>query len=196
MSPSDTSLLGTRPNGNGAHAPEPQFNAPFQERVTEHRWAREREIDELLSGAPTKFARAAEEFTPQVQSVLIEQLKSASAESPSAPARFASAIIDRWGLDERESCRLLGLDESEVLRLRQALGGQAPSGRDFKERMRAIWRIFSTLESLFRDTETEKRFLRQQNDELDGKAPIDLIRGGSIEELLILRDFLDWRARR
>ena len=87
---------------------------------------------------------------------------------------------------------LLGFDEAEISAVRDLLEGRAElKGRDLKDRIVCLYQIRKTLHSLFRDEQAENKWLRQRHDSLDGKRPMDLLLQGSMENLLVTKDYVE-----
>ena len=52
------------------------------------------------------------------------------------------------------------------------------------------------LHSLFRDIGTEREWLREPRPELNDQSPLDLLLEGSMENFLIVSQFVQWMAGR
>ncbi|MFQ5671868.1 MAG: MbcA/ParS/Xre antitoxin family protein [Nitrospinales bacterium] len=101
------------------------------------------------------------------------------------------ALLDKWALTKKEGTLLLGYedekDTSDFL-----LGLKKLQTRDAKDRVRYLFKIHSALHRLFEDTQVEKDWLREPNDEyLDGKSPLDILKEGSMENLLLVKQFVE-----
>lgn len=108
------------------------------------------------------------------------------------PIRLVSKILNTWRLGEWERARLLGLGESDQASIEEFLNGNATTiRRDTKDRIAYLIQIRSTLFSLFRDESVENEWLREPNEMLEGNSPLDQMLEGSIESLLLVRDFCD-----
>ena len=64
-------------------------------------------------------------------------------------------------------------------------------GRDVRDRIAHLFRIRESLHSLFRDLEVENEWLREPHDVLEGKSPMSLMVGGSMEDLLLVKEYVD-----
>lgn len=109
---------------------------------------------------------------------------SASAE---APALFVKALFETWRVTE-DAATLLGVDERTA---RELLAGASPKGRDLKDRIVCLYQIRKNLWALLQDNEVENEWLREPHDVLDGRAPLDLLREGSMENLLLVKEYVD-----
>lgn len=58
----------------------------------------------------------------------------------------------------------------------------------------ALFRIRKTLYSLFRDEKAENDWLREPHDALDGQKPIDIMLEGSMENLLLVKEYVEEAA--
>lgn len=109
-----------------------------------------------------------------------------------APVQFLHKLLATWRLGEREAVVLLGFDEAEISAVRDLLEGRAElKGRDLKDRIVCLYQIRKTLHSLFRDEQVENKWLRQRHDSLDGERPMDLLLHGSMENLLVIKDYVE-----
>ena len=108
------------------------------------------------------------------------------------PIRLVSKILNTWRLGERERARLLGLGEFDQASIEEFLSGNSTTiRRDTKDRLAYLIQIRSTLFSLFRDESVENEWLREPNEMLEGHSPLDQMLEGSMESLLLVRDFCD-----
>lgn len=110
------------------------------------------------------------------------------------PVRFIVKLIATWDLkpEVASACTLLGFEPSEVPHVRDVLQGRDTlRGRDVKDRIAHLFRIRTLLSSLFRDDAVENEWLREPRDILKGKAPMDLLMEGSMENLLLVRELVE-----
>lgn len=108
------------------------------------------------------------------------------------PILLVSKILNTWRLGEWERARLLGLGGSDQASIEEFLSGNATTiRRDTKDRIAYLIQIRSTLFSLFRDESVENEWLREPNEMLEGHSPLDQMLEGSMESLLLVRDFCD-----
>ena len=110
------------------------------------------------------------------------------------PVRFVVKLLTTWELkpEVESACTLLGFESSEATYVRDILEGRATlRGRDVKDRIAHLFRIRTLLSSLFRDDAVENEWLREPRDILNGKAPMELLMEGSMENLLLVREFVE-----
>ena len=144
------------------------------------------ELDPL--GAGGRFGRPGGTLAPDV-SRTSEDLRL------SGPLQFVPRLLKFWRLEETDAVALLGFGREEAGYVASALAGEESfHGRDVRERIAHLFWIRKTLSALFRDQDTENAWLRETHSWLDDKAPLDLLRGGSMEDLLLVRDYVDTAA--
>ena len=107
-----------------------------------------------------------------------------------APALFIKTLFETWRVTPHAAV-LLGLDERAA---QEFLAGASPSGRDLKDRIVCLYQIRESLWALFQDNEVENEWLREPHDVLDGRAPLDLLREGSVENLRLVKEYVDMVA--
>ena len=111
------------------------------------------------------------------------------------PIQFVGKLLEFWRLEDGDAVRLLGFDEHDADYVASVLtGGQPFRGRDVRERIAHLFRIRSILSALFRDRETENGWLRERHSLLHDRVPMDLMLGGSMEDLLLVRDYVERAA--
>src|SRR3990172_8795097 len=126
-------VSGIRPTPNAPFA-QPELGAPSQ-RLKE---ALAKRVEETFS----KLNIDALATEVHAHSALLSTLLAPEAR-PTAPTKFAAGLIARWRLNEHDSCKLLGLEESQAPRLRAIVNGRLPLlGVDVRERVRIILRIY------------------------------------------------------
>ena len=121
-------------------------------------------------------------------------------ERKSGPVRFIETLLGTWQLDPDSAIPLLGFESSEVADVayvRAILDGSQPLvGRDIKYRIACLIVIRSTLSGLFRDEAVENEWLREAHPPLDNRAPMDLMLDGRMENLLLVKEYVDEFAGR
>jgi len=110
---------------------------------------------------------------------------------PSGCVQVFGALLDKWALTKKEGTLLLGYenekDASDFLS-----GLKRLQTRDAKDRVRYLFKIHSALHRLFENSQVEKDWLREPNDEyLGGKSPLDILMEGSMENLLLVKQFVE-----
>ena len=111
------------------------------------------------------------------------------------PVQFLARLLDLWQLDFSDACSLLGFEHGDSESVKQLFSGVASlRGRDRKDRIAILIRIRTLLAGLFQDINVENAWLREQNPDLNGRTPLQLLREGSMENLLTLRDLVERAA--
>ena len=101
-----------------------------------------------------------------------------------------SKLLSFWRLDHRAGAILLGYEG--ISRIDPILNGVAYlTTRDEKDRIAELFRIRKLLRALFRDRDTENSWLRESNETLENRAPLDLLLEGSMKNLLRVRQFVE-----
>lgn len=115
----------------------------------------------------------------------------------SGPIQFVAKLLEFWRLDETDVVALLGFGPAEKTHVADVFDGLDDfRGRDVKDRIAHLFRIRETLDSLFRNLDVENQWLREPHSSLDGKSPLSLLLGGSMEDILLTRDYVDAAAGR
>lgn len=111
------------------------------------------------------------------------------------PIQFLAELLASWRLEPESAVLLLGQEPSyDVDKL---LRGDAQlSGRDTKDRIACLFRIRKNLSSLFRDKDTENAWLRERHSPLGGQTPMEMLLEGSMENMLTVKEYVDWMAGR
>lgn len=117
-------------------------------------------------------------------------VKTSSSVVRKAPALFIKTLFETWRVTPYAAV-LLGLDERAAAEL---LAGTAPDGRDLKDRIVCLYQIRKNLWALFQDNEVENEWLREPHAALDGRSPLDLLCEGSMENMLLVREYVDMTA--
>lgn len=108
------------------------------------------------------------------------------------PSQFLLRLADDWGLSQEDLVSVLGFTPASAAHVASVLGGWAEfRGRDVRDRIVHLYRIRETLDSLLRDLEVEREWLQEPHDLLGGSSPMSLLLGGSMEELLLVREYVD-----
>ena len=113
------------------------------------------------------------------------------------PVQFIVKLLDTWKLEPDKAAVLLGFEESGEDHVKGILSGREPLyGRDAKDRVVHLLHIRGTLSALFQDREVENEWLRESRSLLHDKSPLDLLLEGSMENLLLLREYVETMAGR
>ena len=116
---------------------------------------------------------------------------------PTGPLLFIQKLVGFWNLEAIDAAELLGFDRSDAGHVWMALDGRSLiPGRDLADRIAHLVAISATLRSLFRDLKVENDWLRETHEALDNRSPLSLLLGGSMEDLLFVREYVDAAAGR
>ncbi len=112
------------------------------------------------------------------------------------PVQFVKQLLATWDLEPKAACIMLGFEPSRFAYVNDVLQGyQTLTGRDAKDRIVHLIQIRTSLSVLFRDEAVENEWLREPHDTLNGKTPMDLLLDGSMENLLLVKEYVDLVAR-
>lgn len=142
---------------------------------------------------------------PQLQEALsdfysdpIEEYSSPAAPAPpvvttlTGPIQLLNKILETWRLDAADVIPLLGLEPSDRGYAVDVLAGHtALRGRDAKDRLAYLIQIRMALSAWFQDEGVENDWLREPQDPLDGKVPMQLLLEGSMENLLLVKEYVE-----
>ena len=113
----------------------------------------------------------------------------------SGPIQFVLKLLDSWHLNRDEAVLLLGFDQTDNSLVQAILAGVADlHGRDVRDRIAHLFHIRQTLSSLFRNLDVENEWLREPHTLLDDQEPLKLLLGGSMEDLLLVKEYVDAAA--
>lgn len=115
----------------------------------------------------------------------------------SGPVQFVLKLLENWHLSRDDAVFLLGFDQEDSGFVRAVLTGSAAlHGRDVRDRIAHLFHIRRTLSALFRNLDVENEWLREPHTLLDGQEPLKLLLGGSMEDLLLVKEYVDAAAGR
>lgn len=115
----------------------------------------------------------------------------------SGPVQFVLKLLESWRLNRDDATLLLGFDQTDNNLVQAILEGAADlHGRDVRDRIAHLFHIRQTLSSLFRDLDVENEWLREPHTLLDEQEPLKLLLGGSMEDLLLIKEYVDAAAGR
>ncbi len=146
-----------------------------------------------FSGSSARIVRHRHPAIPNIR-------RKERAEEPcslSGPIRFLLKLLDFWQLEKRDATGLLGFNQEDADYVAGVLEGKEQfRGRDIRDRIAHLFHIRASLLSLFRDLKVENEWLREPHSLLDGKSPLSLLLSGSMEHLLLAREYVDRVAGR
>jgi hypothetical protein len=113
------------------------------------------------------------------------------------PIEFMNQLLVTWRLEPEMAYTLLGFESADCVYVCNVLRGFAIlRGRDAKDRISYLFEIRSSLWALFQDEAVENEWLREPQEVLGGKTPIDLLQEGSMENLLLVKECVELAAGR
>ena len=113
------------------------------------------------------------------------------------PVQFLNKLLESWELESTHATVLLGFDPGDESYAAAVLTGRVPlKGRDATDRIAHLYQIRKTLSALFRDEAVENEWLREAHTLLNERSPMDLMLEGSMEHLLLVREYVEAAAGR
>ena len=113
----------------------------------------------------------------------------------SGPVQFVLKLLDYWRLSRDDAVTLLGFDSTDSDYVKDILSGMTSfRGRDVRDRIAHLFHIWTTLSSLFQDRDVENDWLRESHALLDEQSPLNLLLGGAMENLLLVKEYVDAAA--
>ena len=146
------------------------------------------EIGGVVTSANYLFTEILEDLAPAPEPATLTG-------RPTGPVLFFEKLLEAWELDEEAGAKLLGFEGT--IDLRDLLRGTVSlRGRDAKDRLRHLLEIDLALNSLFRNEDSIRMWLREPLGELGGESPLDHLLEGSMEHLLRLRQLVEFLSGR
>ena len=113
------------------------------------------------------------------------------------PIQFFGNLLETWKLNRDDAVPLLGFEKTDRPYVEDLLNGHAVLlGRDAKDRIAYLFEIRRTLAALFLDEDVENAWLREAHTMLNDQVPMELLLEGTMENILLVRDFVDVAAGR
>ena len=113
------------------------------------------------------------------------------------PIQFIMKLLGAWKLDLGDVAALLGFERPERAHVENLLNGRVGLvGRDVKDRIACLLYIRSALSALFACEEVENEWLREPHEMLGGQVPMHLLFEGSMDNLLLVKEYVDVVAGR
>lgn len=111
----------------------------------------------------------------------------------SAPVQFFLKLMELWHLDSEDACKLLGYELADIKYVEQVLSGELPlRGCDPKDRIANLVVIRKRLDGLFKNVDVENEWLREKQVDIGNKSPMELLLSGSMENLLLVKQFVEF----
>ena len=113
------------------------------------------------------------------------------------PIQFINNLLKVWKLKPDDAVLLLGFERSDKSYVDSLLNGRVTlMGRDIKDRIAYLFQIRRTLSALFLSEDTENEWLREPHSMLNDQVLIDLLLEGAMENLLLVKEYVDMVAGR
>lgn len=110
----------------------------------------------------------------------------------SGPIQLFLKLIELWHLEEEDACKLLGYELTEIAYVADVLSGMSfLLGRDSKDRIANLFVIRKRLAGLFKDIDVENEWLREKHADLNNNSPLELLLSGSMENILLIKEFVE-----
>jgi hypothetical protein len=107
------------------------------------------------------------------------------------PVQGLFAIFDRWQINDQKAAILLGLQSTANLADLKA--GTAGLGtRDLQDRARLIMNIYEGVHSLVRELDAERSWINGSMPGLGGRSLLEVMKQGSIVDLMTAKAFVDY----
>lgn len=150
---------------------------------------------EEFEGSTKQDAAVVKRITQKTRTLTthIQHNKSGTQVKPvTGVVKLLNKLIEIWQIEKNQVCFLLGFEKDQGDYVRSILDGFSPlRSIDEKDRIANLLKIRAGLDSLFRNTDTENEWLREKQSVMGNKSPLDLILSGSMEKLLLVRQFLE-----
>ena len=115
----------------------------------------------------------------------------------SGPIQFIQNLLETWMLTQDDAVPLLGFEISDRHHVKSLLRGHAVlSGRDVKDRIAYLFEIRKTLSALFLNEDVENAWLREEHAMLGNNAPLKLMLEGTMDNLLLVKEYVEAAAGR
>ena len=113
----------------------------------------------------------------------------------SGPIQFVLKLLDYWRLSRNDAVSLLGFNSTDSDSAKDILNGTAFFlDGDMRDRIAHLFHIWTTLSSLFQDRDVENDWLREPHALLDEQSPLNLLMDGDMENLLLVKEYVDAAA--
>ena len=161
----------------------PQEVESILDEMDEHHW------DMLLAKSPEVLKELAAQVEREDQARL---KKPNQRRMPTAPVRLFDRILKTWQLRESDAIPLLGLEPSDEDYVADVLAGiRTLRGRDANDRIAYLIQIRMALFAWLKNEAEERDWLREPQATLDGQVPMELLLEGSMENLLLVKEYVD-----
>lgn len=108
------------------------------------------------------------------------------------PIQFILKLLECWNLTKEDAVGLLGFEETESDFVGRVLEGKEQlRGRDARDRISHLFSIRKALRFFFRDPKAENEWLRERQSMLEGRIPMSMLLRGPMEDILMVREYVD-----
>jgi hypothetical protein len=104
--------------------------------------------------------------------------------------RTLLSIFDRWQIDENDAALFLGSGAANFVKDLRA-GTAGLTARDTKDRAGLLVKIYEGVHSLMHDEEAERSWIRAPLGALGDRSILDIMRGGSLFDLMYVNKYID-----
>ena len=112
--------------------------------------------------------------------------------APNGPIKLFDKILKTWRLRESDAIPLLGLEPSDKGYVSDVLAGHdVLKGRDANDRIAYLIQMRMALFAWLGDEAEENDWLREPQAALDGHVPMELLLEGSMENLLLVKEYVE-----
>ncbi len=113
-------------------------------------------------------------------------------------AKLIYKLMERWDLDSETICAALGFEKTKKTRIENGslVNLLSARSRDLKDRISNLTEIYVGLFALFKDPKAEKAWLQESQEILDGDSAGQRLAEGSMENLMIVRQLIEYLCGR
>jgi hypothetical protein len=104
--------------------------------------------------------------------------------------RTLLSIFDRWQIDENDAALFLGSGAASFVKDLRA-GTAGLTARDTKDRAGLLVKVYEGVHSLMHDEEAERSWIRAPLGALGDRSILDIMRGGSLFDLMYVNKYID-----
>ena len=148
------------------------------------------DFSDELENEWAKSFRAGHRRSPQTGTVKLASTHHKWA--PNGPIKLFDKILKTWRLRESDAIPLLGLEPSDKGYVSDVLAGHdVLKGRDANDRIAYLIQMRMALFAWLGDEAEENDWLRESQAALDGHVPMELLLEGSMENLLLVKEYVE-----
>ncbi len=106
------------------------------------------------------------------------------------PARHLLATFDRWQIGDRDAAIFLGAQSVSFVNDLRA-GTTGLNSRDMQDRARLLLKIYEGVHSLLKVPDAEFSWINSNLPALNNRTLLDIMRGGSLSDLMLVKAYVD-----